>query len=1082
MKLDSQDSKSACLQRQRDVLRRDFLRANTAVALVLVAVLGLAAVAVMLGYRAARQRERVEQAEQTAHERLWQSYLAQARAERLSIRAGRRTDALTAISNAAAIRPSLALRNEALASLALADLEPEVIRPLGRTGYSGGYSFDPALEHYSVSEAPGEVSIYRMADNVLVLTLRSREAGLNPTAAATDLFFSDTGKFALVMWDDRTLVLWDWKSGRILLPLGLGGPGRRSSWPPSFSADDRWMAIVAGKHQGKVALIDLESGEVQLPPVPSSLRRLSKISPRADVLAVAVGRDVQLHDRESGELRRTISAPAEVVSLSWDGTGQQLATGCRDANVYVWDLGDGAPRSFSGHSEGPWHLTFSPDGALLASASSDGSSRLWDVRSGRTICRKTDAHISRVGPQQVACGRAGVSVGVWRIAAGPGYQLLRGTVGESAPSPIFDLSPDGRWLACAWPSAVRPGGFNLWNLQEGGPPLDIVTEGPCSLALHPTQSAVFLIDSNGLALRAIEQNATGTNGAWGIKPPVLVHLPRGFQPFQCAVSGDGQLLAVMGRDGRVMALDPATPEQFKFLEGRVAAGNIGPASSTGSGRMAVSPDGSLVAVGLMATNPSPHVWDARTGKLLRRLPVRDTTVAFSPDGRWLATGDNRTYTLWSTATWKPESRRNREGVLFSRGAMAFAQGGRMMAMARSHDEVQLVDTTTGDELATLASPDPQPLAGLRLSADGRLLAAPGPEGRIQVWNLSELRRGLAALSLDWDPSRVGAATPLPSARSAFAWTTTPRSITLFGLVSVALAAFFALLVLRRHRGLVRQYVRTEATIHERNQELERAKVELMHSQKMKALGTLAAGIAHDFNNLLSVIRMSNKLIGRATKGNADLAEEVTNIEEAVQQGKQVVASMLGYSRERPEDNGACDLDDVVEETVSLLSREFLSGIELTLALDRHAPPVNISRGRLEQILLNLVVNASEAMKGRGKLMIGARAMPLDGQREFVLRPRPAAQFVELSVTDSGPGIALEILPRIFEPFFTTKTSGAKQGTGLGLSMVYTIAEQDGLGITVDSMPGQGVIFRILVPCAPDAQFPTADAGDKRKAC
>ena len=196
------------------------------------------------------------------------------------------------------------------------------------------------------------------------------------------------------------------------------------------------------------------------------------------------------------------------------------------------------------------------------------------------------------------------------------------------------------------------------------------------------------------------------------------------------------------------------------------------------------------------------------------------------------------------------------------------------------------------------------------------------------------------------------------------------------------------------------------------------------------------------------------------------SEEVASIEEAVQHGKQVVGSMLGFSRKRVGDDGRCDLGEVVEETVSLLSREFLSGIELTLTLDRDAPAVQIGRGRIEQILLNLVVNAAEAMKGQGKLGISVQPAHPEPAENFVLRPRPGALLVELRVTDSGAGLAPEIRPRIFEPFFTTKNSGAKQGTGLGLSMVYTIAEQEGLGIAVESMAGRGATFRILLPAWP----------------
>jgi two-component system, cell cycle sensor histidine kinase and response regulator CckA len=173
--------------------------------------------------------------------------------------------------------------------------------------------------------------------------------------------------------------------------------------------------------------------------------------------------------------------------------------------------------------------------------------------------------------------------------------------------------------------------------------------------------------------------------------------------------------------------------------------------------------------------------------------------------------------------------------------------------------------------------------------------------------------------------------------------------------------------------------------------------------------------------------------------------------------------VLGYARAEKNDGEPTDVSAVVEEAVSLLSREFLSGIALTLELERDAPPVSIGRGPLEQILLNLVVNASEAMQGEGRLKIVVHERPSAPSQPCVLRPNTAGQYVELSVIDSGPGIAPEIRDRMFEPFFTTKRSGAKAGTGLGLSLVYSIAQQWGLGLGVESEPGNGARFTLLIP-------------------
>ncbi len=127
--------------------------------------------------------------------------------------------------------------------------------------------------------------------------------------------------------------------------------------------------------------------------------------------------------------------------------------------------------------------------------------------------------------------------------------------------------------------------------------------------------------------------------------------------------------------------------------------------------------------------------------------------------------------------------------------------------------------------------------------------------------------------------------------------------------------------------------------------------------------------------------------------------------------------------------------------------------------------MGVSRGRLEQVLLNLIVNASEAMQGQGKLKLTVHVRAQLPARSFALRPAAAPRFVELSVVDSGPGIPPEIQARLFEPFFTTKRSGAKAGTGLGLSLIYNIAEQDGLGVSVVSEPGNGATFTLTIPVA-----------------
>ena len=436
-------------------------------------------------------------------------------------------------------------------------------------------------------------------------------------------------------------------------------------------------------------------------------------------------------------------------------------------------------------------------------------------------------------------------------------------------------------------------------------------------------------------------------------------------------------------------------------------------------------------------------------------------VGFSPDGRWLGLAGMNVNSIWSTGGWKLQKLISRDDASLVHGALAFVGGG-LIAASRTRQTVQLYDWQAGEKICDLVAPLAQSVNSLRISTDGSTLVMATASDMVEVWRLGELRQALAAMKLDWGMHLPAAGIVPPAGRyGAGSW----QVAVIISLGGFALITVLALLTLRRHRRAIERFVIAEAKAARRNRELDHVKVELMHSHKMQALGTLATGIAHDFNNLLSVVRMSNKLIGRQAPGDPEIQENVTDIEQAVLQGKNVVRAVLGYVRTGQESDAPAAAGQVVEETVALLSREFLSGITLTSELQSNAPKVALGRGQLEQILLNLVVNASEAMQGEGRLKIGLHTRPAGEFPALILRPRPAERHLELVVTDSGPGISPEIRDRIFEPFFTTKGGGAKPGTGLGLSLVYSIAQSAGLGLGVESEPGRGTAFTVLLPVA-----------------
>ena len=274
--------------------------------------------------------------------------------------------------------------------------------------------------------------------------------------------------------------------------------------------------------------------------------------------------------------------------------------------------------------------------------------------------------------------------------------------------------------------------------------------------------------------------------------------------------------------------------------------------------------------------------------------------------------------------------------------------------------------------------------------------------------------------------------------------------------------FLAGLAINRHLRLMRSHAEVEAQVALRTKQLEIANQELLHSQKMNALGTLAAGIAHDFNSILSIIKGSAQIIEDNLDNPGKIRTRAERINTVVEQGAGIVKAMLGFSRGSGGEVVMCDVNAIVGETVKLLGDRFLREVEVRFEPERSLPKVPASPDFVQQILLNLIFNAAEAMTGRRQIILSVRQTS-QLPPVLVLAPTHAAQYVFIAVKDTGSGIAPDILPRIFEPFFTTKSLSARRGTGLGLSMVYELARQMEAGLTVESALNAGSTFTLMLP-------------------
>jgi len=240
--------------------------------------------------------------------------------------------------------------------------------------------------------------------------------------------------------------------------------------------------------------------------------------------------------------------------------------------------------------------------------------------------------------------------------------------------------------------------------------------------------------------------------------------------------------------------------------------------------------------------------------------------------------------------------------------------------------------------------------------------------------------------------------------------------------------------------------------------------QLRQSQKMEAVGQLAAGIAHDFNNILTVVQGNTSLLQDQFRQDPSCAESLNDISLATERAARLVRQLLAFSRKQMLKPEVLNLGQVVNNLEEMLKRLLGDHITFEAQVAPGLPPVHADLGLMEQVIVNLSVNARDAMPKGGKLTVSIDAVTItnDGvQKNSEIRP---GQHVCLSVSDTGCGIAPELLPRIFDPFFTTKEIG--KGTGLGLATVYGIVKQHNGWIDVQSTANKGTTFRIFLPvCA-----------------
>jgi signal transduction histidine kinase len=233
---------------------------------------------------------------------------------------------------------------------------------------------------------------------------------------------------------------------------------------------------------------------------------------------------------------------------------------------------------------------------------------------------------------------------------------------------------------------------------------------------------------------------------------------------------------------------------------------------------------------------------------------------------------------------------------------------------------------------------------------------------------------------------------------------------------------------------------------------------LLQAQKLEAIGSLAGGVAHDFNNLLGIITSYAELLEQAIT-DKDMLDDLREIQNAAERAAALTKQLLAFSRKQVLNPVVVCPNQLVVEIEKLLGRVIGRGVRVKSRLGDDVGDVKVDRGQLDQVLINLVVNARDAMPHGGTVTIETANVELDDTLDGI--PIVPGSFIAISVIDTGTGMAPQTQARLFEPFFTTKEPG--KGTGLGLATVHGIVKQSGGYVAVRSTPGEGTTFTVYLP-------------------
>jgi len=667
-----------------------------------------------------RLRREALAAKQDATEKLWASYAAEARARILSRDSGMSFESLAAIQKAAAIRPSLELRNEAIAALAQAD-----IRWIKEKNFSDVHpaAADRSGTYYVTCDDVGSVTVRNISDDRERATLRA--AGSRAIGIWT---ISPTDPVVVIRCADGSIQVWNWEYPRVLFEL----PSARTA---QFTPDGKKLVVLAS--EGILIFDIMHAGTSSPQALPNSILDTNLgwglwIHPNGKSLAAGSGQstNVWIVDLDSGQTVRNVPHSSGITAMAWSPEGKYFATADLENNLRIWDAVT-AKELRRLPSNQTVHLEFDPRGDFLVSSGWDGRTRLWDFRNGRQLAIIYNSGIivgfSPDGSTMIESHWEGDGLEFFEIARPRGLQTLYAhETPANAPGGACAFSHNGRMFA--FPTAQRT---RLWDVEKNAEIGEIGCDKCGIVGFDAEDQHLVLSDGQSLTL-------------WPLEPGEDSKLSQAMPVTQKTIGGYGSVTA----NGEYCFVSGSN--RCELLSTRCFTNSVISGIHLGARYSSATSDGSLLASGPWI-NPNVVVWDGHTGEKLKTFPTKTTAnVLFSPDDHYLVIGTREEYTFWKVGSWTKAFTISQADHNDFIPMMAFSPDGRLFAGTHSRNIARIHDARTGEVLADLEPPDPRTLiTSLSFNPDGsRLGVCEGIEA-IRIWDLAVIRSHLATMGLDW---------------------------------------------------------------------------------------------------------------------------------------------------------------------------------------------------------------------------------------------------------------------------------------------------------------------------------------------